>query len=521
MTAASGSVHGTCLVHKTMNVFQRLIVICLLVFSLNPVPGQNQRMLVLADMGNEPDEVQQMIHMVTCSNEFDIEGLIAVTGKYLRPESRIEYRKTLHPELFHQIIDAYEQDLPSLKRHAGGWPSPEHLRSVVAVGQSGYGIEDVGEGKSTPGSKLIEEVASRDDPRPLWIVVNAGSNTLAQAIVDYQRTHTEKELHKFLSVMRVFENGAQDNAGAWICRRFPSIHWIRSNYQTYCYGGPGGKSGNTAINLGPHYWGDYEYSVKGQLDWQKEHIMNAHGALGDLYPERRFRGGNLGFIEGGGTVPWLGLVNKGLFDVNQPSWGGWSGRFSKKKVADFWSRHLDIQVDEAREAPFYTYREVDDHWVDPQDQKVYAGNNVPVWRWRKAMYNNQICRMDWCVRSFDQANHHPVAAIDGDDGDAIVRLQTSAGQKLKFDASASRDPDGDKLRFNWWIYKEAGTYAGDIALRNSDTSEVHLDIPTGATESQLHLILEVRDDHQHCLFDYRRIVVDVDDRIVGHRPVQK
>lgn len=46
-----------------------------------------QRLIILADMGNEPDEVQQMTHMIVCSNEFDIEGLIAVTGKYLRPES--------------------------------------------------------------------------------------------------------------------------------------------------------------------------------------------------------------------------------------------------------------------------------------------------------------------------------------------------------------------------------------------------------------------------------------------------
>jgi hypothetical protein len=31
----------------------------------------------------EPDEIQQNIHMLMCSNEFEPEGLIAVTGKYL------------------------------------------------------------------------------------------------------------------------------------------------------------------------------------------------------------------------------------------------------------------------------------------------------------------------------------------------------------------------------------------------------------------------------------------------------
>ncbi len=482
---------------------------------------EKQRLIILADMGNEPDEMQQMIHMITNSNEFDIEGLVAVTGKYLRPESHVPYRQTLHPELFHQIIDAYEKDLPNLKKHTDGWPDPEDLRKKVAEGQKGYGIDDVGKGKSSPGSKLLLAAASNGDPRPLWVVVNAGSNTLAQAITDYQRTHTEKELQLFLSKLRVFENGAQDNAGAWICNRFPSIHWVRSNYQTYCYGGPGGKDGNTAVNLGPNYWGDYPYSVQGQLDWQKEHIMKGHGALGDLYPERRFRGGNLGFIEGGGTIPWIGLVNKGLFDINQPSWGGWGGRFSKKKVADFWSRHLDIQVDEAENAPFYTYREVSDHWTDPQDGRVYSGNYSPVWRWRQAMYNNQTCRMDWCVKEFDQANHQPIAAVDGDASDTILRVAASAGNILTFDATTSSDPDNDALKYRWWIYKEAGTYAGDIEIEDSDQAKASIEIPTGASETQIHLILEVQDDTDTPLFDYRRIVIDVDHRILGHKPMQK
>ena len=43
---------------------------------------------MLADMGNEPDEEQQNIHLLVCSNEIDIEGLIAVTGKYLRKDPR-------------------------------------------------------------------------------------------------------------------------------------------------------------------------------------------------------------------------------------------------------------------------------------------------------------------------------------------------------------------------------------------------------------------------------------------------
>ena len=131
------------------------------------------RLIILADMGNEPDEVQQMYHLLMCSNEFDLEGLIAVTGTYLQPANKNPYKQVLHPELFHMLIDGYE------------------------------------------------------------------------------------EVEKLVAKLRVYENGVQDNSGVWICFRFPDIHWFRSNYQTYCYGGPAWEgavdgSGNR-MNLGPDH----------------------------------------------------------------------------------------------------------------------------------------------------------------------------------------------------------------------------------------------------------------------------
>lgn len=60
-------------------------------------------------MGNETDEMQQMLHLLMCSNLIDIEGLIAVTGIHLRPENPTHYRSVTHPELFQQLIDGYER----------------------------------------------------------------------------------------------------------------------------------------------------------------------------------------------------------------------------------------------------------------------------------------------------------------------------------------------------------------------------------------------------------------------------
>jgi hypothetical protein len=91
-----------------------------------------------------------MLHLLMCANAFEVEGLIAVTGKYLRPEHKVPYRQKLHPELFTRLIDGYAKVYPNLKLHATGWPTPEHLHRVVASGQTGYGIAATGEGKASP-----------------------------------------------------------------------------------------------------------------------------------------------------------------------------------------------------------------------------------------------------------------------------------------------------------------------------------------------------------------------------------
>ena len=46
----------------------------------------------------------------------------------------------------------------------------------------------------------------KEDPRPLNVVVNAGSNTLAQALVDLRQRHTDEDLDTLVRRLRVFEN---------------------------------------------------------------------------------------------------------------------------------------------------------------------------------------------------------------------------------------------------------------------------------------------------------------------------
>lgn len=488
---------------------ERILFMCFLfcITLSSPVDAQletpiRHRLIILADMGNEPDEEQQMVHMLMYSNEFDLEGLIAVTGYHLRD--------TTHPELFLRLIDGYEKVLNNLKQHDDGWHSPGYLREITVSGQSKYGIKDVREGNSSPGSELIIQSVTKDDPRPVWIVVNAGSNTLAQALYDYRSRHSDEEMSEFISKIRVFENGAQDDAGAWICAEFPEIHWIRSKTQTYCYGGPGW---NDRTYIGPYTWQPYEFSETGQNFWVIKHIKAEHGPLGALYPLRQFSDGALRHMEGGGTIPWMGLVNKGLFDINKPHWGGWGGRFSEQKEKNIWSGYEEVRMEEEKVAPFYVYNEAADYWINPETGIEYNSPEAAIWRWRRAMYNDFLCRMDWCISSFEEANHNPVAAVNQDQSDHIIHITAKPEQVLTFDASASFDPDKDDLEMTWWQYKEAGTYTGDLTKDYADLGnqlKARVKIPENSAGKQLHLILEVKDQNPIAsLYDYRRIVIDI------------
>jgi hypothetical protein len=493
----------------------RLVILFIVVSIASFCNAQSlkHRLVILADMGNEPDEEQQMMHMLMYANEFDLEGLIAVSGKYLHNKHKFVERQRLYPDLFEKLINGYGLVFENLKIHASGWPEPDYLQSIVASGLPGYGMGDVAKGKSTSGSKLLMDCFNKKDDRLLYIVVNAGSNTLAQALNDFKAIHTKEELLAVLKKIRVFENGAQDDAGAWICANYPEIHWTRSNYQTYAYGGPAWAWGNTNDDdkKGPHTWKPFEYNATGQHQWALEHIKN-HGALGGLFPLRETPTGKLVFIEGGGTIPWLGLIHQGLSDISQPSWGGWSGRFSSEKVKNVASRHESVNADEITYGDYYVYTEDSDIWTDPETNDIYNSIYAPIWRWRQAYFNDFQARMDWCVVPFEEANHNPVAAINSDATEKIHVIKAKVNETVSSDASASIDPDGDKLKYNWWIYKEAGTYKGEtITIKNTSSPKMELKIPKDAKGKTIHIILEVQDENPIIsLSDYRRIVINVD-----------
>lgn len=466
-----------------------------------------QRFILMSDIGHDPDDEQQLVHLLMYSNKFDLEGLIAVTGRYFRPNPK-DTVKVLMPELFHYYIDGYKQVYSNLQLHESGWKTPEYLHNIVASGQDGNGMKDVGVGQTSEGAKLIIESLFKNDERPIFVLSNGGMNTLAQALFILREKHSKEELKTFISKLRVFDNSGQDESGAWICHEFPDIFYIRATHQNKSFGGPSNS------NLGPYVWQPFENSALGQHQWFNENVQTNHGKLGTLYPDRKV-GGTYHFVGGGGKIPWLVLVNSSLSDISQPSWGGWGGRYSAMKQPNPPSGFSIVESDEIPYLPYAAYKDgndIIDIWQNPNNGEIYNDPYTPVWRWRKAIWNDLQARMDWCVQPYNKANHRPKAIINNDASDQVLIAKYNYEAIVTLDATGSSDIDGDSLSYKWWIYPEAGKkpYNKPIVIENDTRVKTSFKIPRDAGAKELHVILEVHDNNKIVpLIDYKRLVIIV------------
>src|SRR3977135_2013123 len=94
--------------------------------------SDKHRVIVLTDIGNEPDDSESMVRFLLYANEFDVEGLLAVTSTW--------QRAVVHPELIEERVRAYGQVLPNLEAHAPGYPEMQALLRLIRAGRPEYGM---------------------------------------------------------------------------------------------------------------------------------------------------------------------------------------------------------------------------------------------------------------------------------------------------------------------------------------------------------------------------------------------
>lgn len=442
-----------------------------------------QRVFVLTDITNEPDDQESLVRFLVYANEYDVEGIVATTSTHLRGEVRKDKIETL--------IRDYGKVKQNLDKHASGFPTSEFLLSVTAEHLPLYGMDGVGKGKDSPGSELLIAAVDKADDRPLWVSVWGGTNCLAQALWKVRDTRNEQELKRFISKIRVYAISDQDFSGRWIRNTFPDLFYIvdpsaGDSWLEYYRATWTGISGDKWYKNGP----SFRYDLVDN-PWLARNIRENHGPLGAHYLPFEY-------IMEGDTPSFLGLINNGLAWYKSPAYGGWGGRYE-----------------------FYqSYAEADKIWtssIRSQDEITLAdgtrtaSNQATIWRWREAYQHDFAARMDWNIAdNFKAANHNPIVSLNGNVGKSVATGIVGNGEKVSLSATGTRDPDGDQLSFKWFVYKEAGGFEGDIELNSANSQEVSFTMPKLNEGEKLHIILEVKDSGEPSLFAYRRIILSND-----------
>jgi len=445
------------------------------------------RVIVLTDFFKDPDDKQSLIRFLVYANEFEVEGLIATSLAY--------GDGSVHPEWIHDVLQDYALVLPNLRQHqrrGTRYPSVESLRRSVKAGapvrrsyvgrNKGFpvpyppGARDnrscapaeqwIGLGKDTPASDHIIAVIDRNDPRPVWVTVWGGAMDLAQALWKVQHTRSPAEMDRFVDKLRVYQISWQDTGMVWIWENIPQVFLIQST---------------TAFR------GIYQEGPPRMRDeaWVDAHVRHDHGPLGCRYMQARPPG-----VKEGDTPSFLNLICIGLSDPEHPAWGGWGGRFRK------WEPTRNIYVDTGDRHPASDVSARQVQWT--------------VGRWNEASGNDFAARMDWCVQTVADANHRPLACLNGDSSMQVIHRTVTPGHTVPLSAAGSSDPDNDRLRYRWWQYEEAGSFERTVSISHPNAIRTQFTAPAVEAVQAVHIILEVTDSGRPNLTSYRRLVVTVD-----------
>lgn len=318
--------------------------------------AERPRLAVLTDIGGDPDDQQSLIRLMVYANEFEVEALIASASG-----TRGELKKAVtRPDLIRETIDRYEQVLPNLKRHAGGWPEPEPLRQCVKSGNPQRGRQAIGEGHDTEGSRFLSErIEAGTAERPLNIAIWGGQTDLAQVLWRVKHDRGPKELAAFVRKFRVYDINDQDGIAEWMRAEFPGMFYLLAN-------APAGRDKREGTYRGMYLTGNESLTSR---EWIEKNVRRA-GPLGALYPMQTWTAPNQhGCLKEGDTPSWFFFLPPGGNDPADPSQPGWGGQFQRDP--DGWWRDLPAK-----------------DGFDPR---------TTVSRWRPDFQADFAKRMSWCL----------------------------------------------------------------------------------------------------------------------------
>jgi hypothetical protein len=409
------------------------------------------RVIVTSD--GEIDDRCSMIRFLLYANEWDVEGLINSSSRFHwlgQTWSGVEW--------INSQIGMYARVYDFLRKNADGYPAPEELRSKLYVGN----IANVGEmEKDTPGADRIVRVLLDDRPGSVYLQAWGGTNTIAKALHTIQTQHPD-QMDKVSRKAVVYIILDQDDTfRKYIEPNWPKLQVLGSFRQF-------GALAYSWANLIP-----YPHKALFERPWMEGYITVDRGPLTGAYEPN-----NGAFRSEGDSPSFMHQIEVGLRSLENPGYGGWGGRFVQEKPG------------------------TTNVWKDAEDDgNLYK----PIWRWATAFQNDFAARAAWCVAPYRNANHPPVVSLAGP-----ADVEAAPGATVTLDVSGSGDPDGDRLHYSWWQYREPGTCRGVAAIKDSDKGLVSVVIPADAKPGDtIHLVAEVTDDGRPPLTRYARVIATV------------
>lgn len=493
-----------------------LFLLALTIVSVPALPqSKNKKPRTIITTDGEVDDQDSFIRMLLYANEFDIAGLIYSSsqwhykgdGKGTRFKSELEMTADRYGERtelrwpgttwMESLIDRYTLVYSNLIKHAAGYPQPQHLKSMIRIGN----IDFEGEmSKDTPGSDYLKKIILDKDESPLYIQIWGGTNTVARALKSiedqYKKTPDWSKIEALVSHKVILYAVLDQDATykKYIEPNWPNIRVLYNASQFWNFAYPWPKvvpqplqvwlrgpwfEENIKFNHGPllstyYLWGDGTAIANDPENDQGDAVaMRKNGMI------------KYDFISEGDSPAYFHLIDVGLGNLENASFGGWGGRMIQSKTNPNRWEDGDNVTD------FNPYTKTFD--------KAY-----PQTRWIDVLQNDFAARADWCVVAYDKANHPPEVTLAQSN-----RLEGGPGESVNLEC-ITKDPDGNQVNVKWWQYHEVDTYAGQLDILNSSKQKLLIEIPKDAKAGDtIHLIVEATDNGVPALTRYRRVVINV------------